>query len=88
MLDDGGTPVVITIPANDPGWEGSNPAHGSYRWRGDGTLAGLRRVMIRDKSASRGRFELRFTGRTAPAINPAGTRVTLVLGGVCVASAP
>jgi hypothetical protein len=88
VLDDGGSPAAITIPANDLGWEGSNPAHGSYRWRGDGTLAGLRRITIRDKSTSRGRFELRFTGRIAPAVNPAGTRVTLALGGVCVASAP
>ena len=88
VLDDGVTPVRITIPANDPGWEGSNPARGSYRWRGDGTLGGLRRVTVSDKTASRGRLEMRFTGRDTPTIDDTSARVTLVLGGFCVASAP
>jgi len=63
VLDDASTPVDVTIPASDPDWLGSNPARGSYKWRGDGTLAGLRRVAVKDQSASRGRFEFRFSGR-------------------------
>jgi hypothetical protein len=88
VLDDGSTPVDVTIPANDPGWVGSNPARGSYKWRGDGTLAGLRRVTVKDQSASRGRLEFRFSGRGPLAVSTAGARVTLIAGGVCVASTP
>ena len=88
VLDDGTRPIEVTIPATDPGWAGSNPARGSYKWRGDGTLAGLRRVTVKDQSLSRGRFEFRFSGREPLAISTTGARVTLIAGNVCVASAP
>jgi hypothetical protein len=45
-------------------------------------------VTVKDQSASRGRFEFRFSGRGQVAISTAGARVTLIAGNVCVASAP
>jgi len=45
-------------------------------------------VTVKDQSGSQGRFEFRFSGRGPLAVSTAGARVTLIAGGVCVASAP
>ena len=90
VLDDGVSPVRVTIPAGDLGWSRSNPDRGSYRWRGDGTLAGLRRVSVKDKSASKGIWEIRMSGRDVPGIatlGPVNARVTVAVGNACVTRA-
>lgn len=89
-LDAGGSPVRATIPADDPGWSRSSPAQGSYRWRGDGTFAGLRRVSVKDKSASKGIWEIRLSGRDVPGLatlDPYNARVTFAIGSACVTRA-
>jgi len=89
-LEAGGSPVRATIPADDPGWSRSSSAQGSYRWRGDGTFAGLRRVSVKDKSASKGIWEIRLSGRDVPGLatlDPYNARVTLAIGSACVARA-
>jgi hypothetical protein len=90
VLDAGGAAVRATIPAGDPGWSRSNPDRGSYRWRGDGTFAGLRRVSVKDKSASKGIWEIRLSGRDVPGLatlDPYNARVTLAVGAACVTRA-
>src|SRR5262249_59301967 len=90
VLDDGVSPVRVTIPAGDRGWSRSNPDRGSYRWRGDGTLAGLRHVSVKDKAASKGIWEIRLSGRDVPGIttlDPVNARVTVAIGDACVTRA-
>jgi hypothetical protein len=90
VLDDGVAPVRFTIPANDPGWERSNPDRGSYRWRGDSALAGLRHLIAKDKSAGKGIWEIKASGRAdsaLAALNSRNLRVTLAIGNACVTRA-
>jgi Trypsin/Bacterial pre-peptidase C-terminal domain len=90
VLDTGATPVRVTIPANDAGWSRSRPERGSYRWRGDGTLAGLRHLSVKDKSSSKSYWEIRLSGRDVPglaALDPYNARVTLAIDTACVTRA-
>ncbi|MFN8542595.1 MAG: trypsin-like serine protease [Candidatus Binatia bacterium] len=79
------TPVRITIPAGDAGWAHSNARRGVYRWRG--RIGGLRRIVLRDRSAARGGWEITVWGRDVPGtrdLPPSTVSVTLSFGGTCV----
>lgn len=86
-IDDGGLPVVLSIPANDPGWSRSRPEAGHFRWRQSGTGAGLRKVQLTDRTAKKGVWELRVTARDvtgASALDEDGAGAELRVGAVCV----
>ena len=54
---------------------------------GDGTFAGLRRVSVKDKIASKGIWEIRLSGRDvrgSATLDPYNARVTLAVGSACV----
>ena len=60
VLTQGTHTVTIDIPANDPGWGGSSPARGRYKWAG--SMNGVRRVRALDRSARDGTWTLSVMG--------------------------
>lgn len=86
-FDDGGLPVHLAIPANDPGWSRSRPEVGLYRWRQTGGGVGLRKVQLSDRTAKKGVWELRVTARDvagASTLDADASGVELRIGSVCV----
>lgn len=84
-FDDGGPPLVLSVPANDRGWAGSRPDRGSYKWKG--SAPGLRKITVRDRSASRGYWDVRLTARDVPGalgLEADAITVRLDAGGTCV----
>jgi len=57
-VTDGVGTVVVSIPANDPGWIKADPVSGRYGWKGDGSLGGLRRVKLSYKQPPSGAYWL------------------------------
>lgn len=60
---DGGNSVTVTIPTNDPGWSKSDPARGRYRFKGDGSIDGIRRVKFQYRGAY---WSVLLKGKTVP----------------------
>ncbi|MCW5890477.1 MAG: trypsin-like serine protease [bacterium] len=86
-LDDGGLPVQLSIPPNDPGWSRSRPAAGLFRWRATTAGVGARKLQLTDRTAKKGIWELRLTARDVPgasALDVRGSRAALRVGSVCV----
>ena len=83
----GGQSIVFTVPAHDPGWERSHPERGDFRWR-NGSKVGLKKLTLRDRSVSRGRWDVRASARPAagsPVLPPTSVHVTLATDGACAA---
>ena len=67
---DGGNSVAVSIPANDPGWSKSDPVRGRYRFKGDGSIDGLRRIKFQYRGTY---WSVLLKGKTVPgagSINP------------------
>jgi hypothetical protein len=58
---DGSEGLDIVIPADDPGWAGSDPERDAYRWRG--RIPGARQVDVRCKRTRAGHWHVRVSGR-------------------------
>jgi secreted trypsin-like serine protease len=59
-LNDGFNQVAAAVPGGT-GWERSKPAKGKYLWKGDHN--GLRRIVMRDRSATTGYWKILVKGR-------------------------
>jgi hypothetical protein len=88
-IDDGGLPVVLTIPPNDTGWSRSRPSAGLYRWRRSGNTPGVRKLQLTDRTDKKGIWDLRIAARDVPGastLNASGSRAEMRVGEVCVST--
>jgi hypothetical protein len=60
---DGADSVDVSIPANDAGWAKSDPVRGRYRFKGDGSIDGIRRVKFQYRGAS---WSVLLKGKAVP----------------------
>lgn len=66
-VTDGVGSVDLEIPPGDPGWSKSKPSKRRFRWKGDGSLDGLRVVKLRYKARTSGsQWVVLFKGRSVP----------------------
>ena len=76
--------MTVDIPAGDPGWSGSDPARGRFKWRGD--LNGVTRINWIDRP-TKGVLRLLVGGRAVPGASAldAGQAIdaTLTIDGQC-----
>lgn len=82
------TTLSLALPGGDPGWAKSVPARRRYRWKGDGSLGGLRLVRLWRKGPAFGQhWALLVRGRGVP--GGAGIDLgralylTLTVDGIC-----
>jgi hypothetical protein len=88
VTDDQGAQVQVTIPPNDPGWAGSRPRDGLYRWRG--LALGVRRVTLQDRTRSIGWWRIVIDGQdvlAAPTLGFNGLHFTVGVGSRCALKA-
>jgi hypothetical protein len=56
--------VSVEIPSLDAGWSKSKPEKLKYVWKG--SIGGITRIKILDKTANKGVFKLQFKGKNVP----------------------
>lgn len=81
LLSQGTTTLTVAVPGGDAGWSKSKPDKGRYKWTG--SLGGLTRAKLVDRSARQGVWKLNLVGRDVPGAGdfdldqPIAVRLTL-----------
>jgi hypothetical protein len=84
-LTQGANSVHVELAANAPGWEGSRPDRGRFKWKG--ALGGLTRIKLIDRTAKTGTIKVIVIGKDVPGAGVIDTDqpldITLTVDGVC-----
>lgn len=88
ISDEQGAMVQVTIPPNDPGWAGSRPRDGLFRWRG--LALGVRRITLQARTRGSGWWRILIDGQDvlgAPTLGFNALRFTIGFGSRCALKA-